>query len=483
MSVNVLTQNGLQRIHTVRVQKDSKIRESDVNFYDYDGTLVKSYTKQEFLLLNTMPANPTHEGLTSQGWNWSLADAKAYVTSYGVLDVGQMYITSDGKTRIYVHMEEGRLNPELNLSFAETGSFTVDWGDGTTPDTVSGNANTFGTIAHTYATSGDYIVAVTVNSGKLSIIGANSYTVLFKKTNKTNEENRVYSSCIKEIKLGNGVTSIGNCAFQNCLSLTSITIPSGVTSIGGNAFHSCSSLTSVTIPNEVINIGSSAFYACHSLISISIPSKVTNIESYTFNGCCSLASIIIPSEVTSIGDKALYNCHSLTSITIPSKVTSIGSDAFNICYSLTSVTIPNRVTNIGSGAFSGCYALASITIPSGVTNIESNTFSGCYSLTSVTISSGVTSIGNSAFGSCYSLASITIPSEVISIGYSAFSGSKGLGYIKFTHETPPTVSNPNAFSGVPADCIIYVPTGTLEAYTTAQYYPNPSTYTYIEYTE
>ena len=175
MSLNIKTAQGLQKINTVYITKQyEKLTEKDVNFYDYDGTLVKSYTKQEFLALNAMPANPTHEGLTAQGWNWSLVDAKSYVNDYGKLNVGQMYITSDGKTRIYIHLEEGRLNPELNLTFVESGSFTVDWGDGTAIDTVSGEADTFGTKTHAYSNGGDYIITITVISGILSI------NILFK---------------------------------------------------------------------------------------------------------------------------------------------------------------------------------------------------------------------------------------------------------------------------------------------------------------
>ena len=73
-----------------------------VNFYDYDGTIVNSYTATEFANLSELPANPTHEGLTAQGWNWSLADAKEYVSTYGKLDIGQMYATDDGDTRLYI---------------------------------------------------------------------------------------------------------------------------------------------------------------------------------------------------------------------------------------------------------------------------------------------------------------------------------------------------------------------------------------------
>ena len=72
-----------------------------VRFFDYDGTILYSYSASDFAALTAMPSNPTHTGLTSQGWNWTLADAKAQVTAMGSCDIGQMYVTSDGK-RIFV---------------------------------------------------------------------------------------------------------------------------------------------------------------------------------------------------------------------------------------------------------------------------------------------------------------------------------------------------------------------------------------------
>ena len=90
--------------------------QKDINFYDYDGTIVNSYTAAEFAELSSFPNNPAHEGLTAQGWNWTLSDAKTYVAANGKLDIGQMYITSDGKTRLYIRLIEGRLKPYLGLT-------------------------------------------------------------------------------------------------------------------------------------------------------------------------------------------------------------------------------------------------------------------------------------------------------------------------------------------------------------------------------
>ena len=70
---------------------------------------------------------------------------------------------------------------------------------------------------------------------------------------------------------GYTVTSIGDSAFHECCSLTSVTIPDSVTNIGVWAFVTCESLTSVTIPDSVTSIGYGAFSNCESLVSVIIP--------------------------------------------------------------------------------------------------------------------------------------------------------------------------------------------------------------------
>lgn len=266
---------------------------------------------------------------------------------------------------------------------------------------------------------------------------------------------------VKSVIIENGVTNIGNYAFDHCEHLTSITISDSVTSIGEVAFSCCSNLTSVTIPDYVTGIGRFAFIDCSRLTSVNIPNSVTSIGNSVFKGCRSLTSVDIPDSVTSIGSD-VFSCSGLSNITVnnnntnycsidgnlydknatvliqyatgktdssfitPDTVTSIGDGAFRGCSSLTNVTILNSVTSIGDYVFESCENLISVTISESVTSIGRNAFYGCSSLINVTIPNSVTSIDEYAFFCCTSLTSVDIPDSVISIGYWAFKGCSSL---------------------------------------------------------
>ena len=240
------------------------------------------------------------------------------------------------------------------------------------------------------------------------------------------------------------VTSIGNDAFYNCSSLTSVTIGNNVTTIGEYAFGN-SSLTSVTIPNSVTKIGNNAFDGCNGLTSVTIPNSVTTIGKEAFTYCSGLTRLTIPSSVINLGEGAFTYCSGLTYVSIPSSLTSIEKSVFSYCSNLTSVTIPSSVTTIGNFAFQFCNALTSVTIPSSVTSIGNSAFYECTSLTSITIPISVSTIGDQAFNMCNSLTSVTVKME-----------------------TPLTIDS-YTFSNR-ANATLYVPAGCKAAYEAANYW-------------
>ena len=279
----------------------------DITFYDYDGTIVTSWTLEELATKTALPDYPSHNGLTCQGWNWSLAGLK---TTNRKMNVGAMYITDDGKTRIYIRLEEGRTSPMLGV--CPNGTVTVDWGDGTTPDTLTGTDVTTvkWTPNHAYAVPGEYVIKLTVD-GTMGFYGEFSLTsasAILRYSSSDDNRNYVYRSSVQKIEIGNGITSIDGSSFYSCYSLTSITIPDSVTNIGDSIFNSCYSLASITIPNGITSVGDSIFNSCYSLASITIPNGITSVGDSIFNTCYSLASITIPNGITSIGDSAFKNC-------------------------------------------------------------------------------------------------------------------------------------------------------------------------------
>ena len=392
----------------------SSVSPKDVNFYDYDGTLVASYSLSEARSLTALPDGPAHSGLTFQGWNYTLEKVKALTLN---MNVGATYITDDGKTRLYIRIaEEGRMNVPLYISQTVADGVTIDWGDGSATETLAGTGNV--NTTHTYASIGNYVITLDPADGcELGFAGSSSYCVL----GSTGDSGKVYCNMLQSVQIGNVVTSIGSDSFNSCYSLARITIPNSVTSIGAAAFSGCYSLASITIPNSVTSIGN-----------------------YAFQNCYSLASITIPGGVTSIGDSAFDSCYSLASITIPKGVISIGSYAFVNCDSLASITIPYSVTGIGDRAFAYCVSLASINIPGRMTIINKYVFFNCFSLASIIIPDSVSSIGDGAFNTCY-----------------------GMAEYHLNPTTPPRLSSTGVFSSIPSDCIIYVPKGCLEAYQNA----------------
>ena len=273
------------------------------------------------------------------------------------------------------------------------------------------------------------------------------------------------------------ITSIGNDAFYDCSSLTSITIPDSVTSIGNSAFSGCSSLTSVTIPDSVTSIGYGAFRRCTSLTSVTIPDSVTSIGGDAFYKCTSLTSVTIGNGVTEIGGWAFRDCRSLTRVDISDlsawcKI-SFGDIYANPLYNgaklylngseLTDITIPSDITEIKKSAFCGCTSLTSVTIGNSVTTIGGGAFYNCTSLTSVTIGNSVTSIGTLAFNGCTSLTGITIPDSVTSIGDDAFQNCSSLTSVYCKPTTPPSLGD-NALPTNNASLTIYVPTDSVDAY-------------------
>ena len=287
---------------------------------------------------------------------------------------------------------------------------------------------------------------------------------------------------IRKITISEGVTSIGEYAFEECTNVTSISIPSSVTELNEYCFSACKSMKNITIPQSVTRIADGVFDACEKLTDIyyggtdaswkhitswnaglggnvtihstgvftgkcgdNLTWKIDNDEVLTISGtgripdyndsssggnntapwygyAYQIKKVVLGSGVQNIGNDAFADCYGMTDITIPDGVTSIGDSAFDGCSALTEISIPGTVSSIGDSAFQGCYALTKVIIPDTVSSIGNSVFSGCSALTEISIPDTVSSIGDSVFSGCSALTEISIPSTVSSIGSYAFSG-------------------------------------------------------------
>ena len=172
--------------------------------------------------------------------------------------------------------------------------------------------------------------------------------------------------------------------------------------------------------------------------------------------------------------KNISNLH----VTIPSGVTSIVN--FTNCVGLLSIDIPDTVLSIGNYAFYGCTGLTNVVLPDSINSLGSSVFAGCSDLQYITLSKNITQLNNETFYGCSNLKHLDIPNKINSISNDFLRNCQSLQYIKFEQTTPPTAYT-NTFRGFPTTCEIYVPEGSLSAYTSAANYPDPNTYTYVEY--
>lgn len=355
------------------------IAESEVNFRDYDGTLLHSFTKVEFLALTKLPDLPTQPGLVCQEWNWSLEDAQSYVQKYDRLEVGATYITDDGKTRLYISILNKSVST-IPLYFSTgTSGINIDWGDGSYQTLTS-----LGTyrLSHAYDRVGDFVITIDVGEEtgvggfKIDLGTSSSGTeTILGNTSST----RAYTNSLTKIELGNGHRTIDAGTFQACANLRSITIPKYVTMIGDNAFKSCSALGYIALPRAVSSIGTSAL------------ASMSNIRTFS-----------LPKNIATLGDNVFQYAYGMTQLVLPPNISSIPQQLYAYNYSTRMVHIPASVTNIYSGAFRSCSALAKVVIH-GSPKIAPSAFDSCTGVSEYRF------IGSTTVPTIYS-SSLTVPS-------------------------------------------------------------------------
>ena len=254
------------------------------------------------------------------------------------------------------------------------------------------------------------------------------------------------------LKLNEGITSIGGCAFYECYGLVGklyipgtvsvignfaffqcpglsgeLIIPDSVTTIVGNAFSGCSGFKgSLTIPDSVTEIGWSAFQDCTGFSgNLSLSSNLERIEGYVFSGCTGLTgNLNIPYGVTEIEWGAFMDCSGFSGqLSIPSTVKFINSYAFAGCSHLSGgLYLPNSLTEIAWGAFKDCSGFTGqLMLPNGLTVIDGEVFKGCVGLSGeITFPSSLTRLWDGAFYGCDQISSFYFDGEAPEVGVLIF---------------------------------------------------------------
>ena len=222
----------------------------------------------------------------------------------------------------------------------------------------------------------------------------------------------------KEITIPEGITVIGDTAFQGMNNIEIVHIPKGVELISAGAFSGCKNLRSVNIPDGVVTIDRDVFNGCISLKDVRFPDSVKNIEAGAFTGCTSLETVNLPPFLELLPWRIFEDCTSLKYMIIPKKVKIIEDSAFAECTSLEDIRFEcmrsdgdDGIDRIGMNAFRNCSALNSINLPETLEYIGNQAFRGCSKLKRVNIPRNVKAIYPMAFADCTGLEQVTFAGD------------------------------------------------------------------------
>ena len=355
----------------------------DVNFIDYDGTLLYSYTLAEIQAMTELPELPIHTGLTCQGWNWTLQELKDLGRD---MEVGAMYITTNGKTKAYIELFYP--NTEGTLCFTQTvaNSVKVNWGDGSADETDETVGNV--TLTHTYANTGKY--TITLDSTEPYDIGhsvnQSNYNCFFGSTAMNNS---AWKYSLRSVEVGRNVRKLAYASFREIPTLQTITLPQGLDLSAGNVFYGSECLRGCVLPRAETTIGGYMLSNCTAMKFVSVPPNMTEFISSFLAGAHALKRFNMP-NITNINvlsnlgrnieklyipdltgnfsngsGKGLANNYGLKQIRMPQPIEGVSNSQWKTltasCFAndrcLEYIEVPPKVNNIGTSIFDGCYSL------------------------------------------------------------------------------------------------------------------------------
>ena len=418
--------------------------EKDFNFFDYDGTLLYSYSAEEALALTEMPTPPyTHRGLVFVGWNYTLEDMRSQVDC---ADIGAMYTTDNGSHRLHI-IDNGA---GVTLGFTGT-DIRIDWGDGSSQTSSSSTLHHDynGYIGEKYAIELYGVVTISevsdcqlieFNVGEKSVNISKSLPPYCSMKISTNTHLMISGTRLQNIYLP--FFTVCQAAPQNFLHTSSIkrvSFPARCAAMN-TMLYMCELLEALTLPSDFIfNNADTSFHSISSkrgLFRLRVSESNTTYDSRENCNCIILTS----SNTLYAGSRSSF---------IPVSVTSVGEYAFNMCSNLTHIEFPNGLKQIGRNAFYET-ELTEIILPDTVEYVGTEAFYHTQA-TYIRMSKSLTNIVAKSFIYSYEAKVIDFRSS----------------------DDVPSLENINAFQGIPATCKIVVPDNLYDTWKSAT---NWSTY-------
>lgn len=440
---------------------------ADVEFIDYDGSIVETYTFAEASALSELPTLPSREGFTNQGWNFTAAEVTGFAASSTKITVGCTYITKDGTTRIHITVPNDDPTFHFYCGQTESSSVILTWDAANPASTSSYMGSAAPTVrSYTYPSGGDY--TITIEPRK-------AYATLYFPGNIGGSGAVKNNQKINDISIGK-IVSAGGYLINGCDSISAFSIPDGTT-IGNNVVAASRSLKAFVFPRSVTTTPSGACAYCGNLSKVSIPPTTTTFAASggsEFIGCGSLTNIRLPS-VETVSTSAFDYCGHLKTVDAPA-LTTVKDYGFANCGSLTKVNT-DSITVVTQSGFIGCSSLTSIgTHGLGWLGQSGNNFSACCNLTEIgPISLSLDSkppqdasnptIGTSCFANCKKLTRLVFEPDddpaqskpAMIISGAAFADTNILVFDFSACHQIPTLSNTSAFKGTAAEKKIIVP--------------------------
>lgn len=420
----------------------------DVNFFDFDGTILYSYGRDEFLALTALPDVPKCDidslGNNPMTFSWcnTLEEIKESVNTYGGWDVGLVYSPQRTSRRSYLLFSIGDDDlKEVHIVVRYSGY--IDWGDGTIDQHEDFEAieNNGFYATHIYQNSGEYLISA---SNAVEILYGNPSAHMLRKAWCLSNDIMTFQSC-PSLTMVHGKAKVQNCNelktlvlydhsfVDNCVSLELISglcddrvgenllsLKRIVTNNGRDTVN-FTRLKSIQTPKISFLFKHTGCAQLTDYI-LSNDSTYTFVNESTFDGCRKLKNFSIPDGVYSIGAYAFRNCADLH-INLPSSVYIIGDEAFKGCNGIEEINLTSRAVTVGKGAFSDCHLLKKAHIKINGSVIPSSLFANCTQLSDLSIDQSYSEISYRAFAGCRKLRGIELPISLKNIGSEAFSGA------------------------------------------------------------